>query len=350
MLVASGVTAALMGDEMLRVHFSDADLALVRVAATTDPLWDIATSLHRLQTHQGRSSFEGWIASARARLRERGLERAVRQILLPLFPRALYFPDFLTPAEGAAGLAHGLEAVAATPRHRVLREMARLDRVVGAPSWAPRLAERGTREELTRVLGAYHEAVIAPYGDRIQAGIDAERTAHCRRLLDGGVRGMLTGLSPAMRWDHPVLHVNYPGSDRDLYLGGRGLILAPSYFCWRDPVTLADPGLPPVLMYPLLRPSRTSSALDGLVGDTPGPLAVLLGRTRARVLSVIACGATTSEIARATGVAVSSASKHASALREAGLVNSSRQAASVLHTLTPVGTAVLAASRAAAHG
>lgn len=347
MLFRLGANAVLIGgNEMLRVHFNDADLVRTRMAAAPDPLWEIAISLHRFQTRQGRWAFAGWHRSAHARLRERGLDRAVRDMLLPLFPRAAYFPDFLTPVEGAEGLDAGLDAILATPPRRVLQEVAVLDRVVGAPSWAPRLADRETREELVRIVRAYYEAVITPYSDRIQARFDAERTAHCRRLLDGGVEGLLAGLSPTMRWQRPVLHVNYPAEDRDLYLNGRGLVFAPSYFCWKAPVTLADPGLPPVLMYPLLHQPCTLPQ-DALSDGAPATLAVLLGHTRARVLYAVSGGATTGEIARAAGVSAPSASRHATALRDAGLITSSRQAATVLHTLTPVGAAVLNASREA---
>lgn len=76
---------------MLRVHFGDADLARTRVSALPDPLWEIAASLHRLQTRQGRWAYAEWYRTTRQRLREKGLERAVRTVLLPLFPRAAYF-------------------------------------------------------------------------------------------------------------------------------------------------------------------------------------------------------------------------------------------------------------------
>lgn len=66
-------------------------------------------------------------------------------------------------------------------------------------------------------------------------------------------------------------------------------------------------------------------------------------------MRVIAAGATTGEIARAAGVSASSASRHATALRDAGLITSHRNA-SVLHTLTPVGAAVLRAATRAPSG
>ena len=125
---------------------------------------------------------------------------------------------------------------------------------------------------------------------------------------------------------------------------GRGLRLVPSYFCWQTPVTMADPELPPVLFYPLLHEPAAKAEPDAAAA----PLTALLDRTRATVLCVAAAGAgaTTGELARAVGVSVSSASKHAAVLREAGLLSSSRQAANVLHTLTLAGASTLRASRA----
>ncbi|WNF31100.1 helix-turn-helix domain-containing protein [Streptomyces sp. C11-1] len=326
---------------MLRVHFSDADLGRTQVAAAPDPLWEIATSLHRFQVRDGRWAYAQWHRSVRAHLGEKGLERAFRTVLLPLFPRAAYFPDFLTPVQAGQGLDAGLDAILATPPRRILEEVAILDRVVGAPSWAPRLAETQTRLELVRVLRAYHEVAIAPYSEHIQAHIDAERSARCRGLLDGGVEGMLAGLSSTMRWQRPVLHVEYPPEDRDLWLGGRGIKLVPSYFSWRAPTSLADPGLPPVLCYPVLR--EPPAPPPDTEGPAAAPLTALLGRARAAALCAVAAGATTGEIARAAGVSASSASRHATALRDAGLITSSRHAATVLHTLTPVGASVLRA-------
>ncbi|MFF8845795.1 ArsR family transcriptional regulator [Streptomyces sp. NPDC015127] len=321
---------------MLRIHFSESDLARTRLATVPDPLWETTASLHRLQTRKGRWAHADWHRTARHTLREKGLERALRSVVLPLFPRAAYFPDFLTPGN-TADLDDGMESILAASPRRVLSEMSVLDRIVGAPSWAPRMAELPTRKEFVRLLRRYYEAVVAPYGERIHARVEAERTARCRGLLDGGVEGMLASLGPTMHWRRPVLEVTYPAKDRDLHLNGRGLTLVPSYFAREAPVSLADPDLPPVLWYPLPHePAATHSP--------PGePLTALLGRARATALRAAAAGATTGEIARAAGVSASSASRHATALRDAGLLTSVRDGTTVLHTLTPMGASLLRA-------
>lgn len=334
----------------LRIHFTEVDLARTRVATGVDPLWELAASLHRLQSRRGRWAYAEWYRGTRVTVRRHGLEKALRTTILPLYPRAAYFPDFLTPPQTLGSLEDGFEALLATPPGRVMEEVKLLDQAVGAPAWAGRLAELPERRALVGALRSYYDAVVAPCEDRMQARIEAERSARCRALMDGGVEGMLAGLSPTMQWRSPVLHVKYPVQDRDLYLNGRGLTLVPSYFCWDAPVSLADPELPPVLYYPLLHepPAQQTGWGDGPVD---GSLSELLGRARAATLRAAAAGATTGELARAVDVSASSASRHATALRNAGLLTSTRHGVTVLHTVTPLGASVLrAAARARVAG
>ncbi|MGY0057666.1 ArsR family transcriptional regulator [Streptomyces sp. LZ34] len=328
---------------MLRIHFTDADLARTRLASAPDPLCEIAASLHRLQSRRGRWAFAGWYRTAREQLREKGLERALRTVLLPLYPRAAYYPDFLTPVDAVDGLDAGLESILATPAQRVMEEMAILDRTVGAPAWAGQLAGPEARKEFVGVLRAYYEAVVVPHKEQVQARIEAERAARCRGLLDGGVEGMLAGFGSMLRWRPPVLEVAYPrqADDRDLHLNGRGLTLVPSYFNWGEPVAFADPGLPPVVWYSLLHEPEARSVRDGAPERS---LTNLLGRARAVALHAASGGATTGEIARAAGVSASAASRHATALRDAGLITTIRNGPTVLHTLTPTGASVLRAA------
>ena len=320
---------------MLRFHFTAEDLTRVRVAMAPDPLWEIAVSLHRLQTRDGRWAYADWYRTARVRLREAGLDHVVQAFLLPVFPRARYFPDFLTPAEGAHGLEAGLNAVLATPRGQVAEQTARLAGSVGAPSWVPRLADGEMRGQLVQALRAYYQTAIAPYGERVGECIQAERVRHARSLLDNGTEGLLSSLAPAIRWRHPVLEVAPYPEERDVHLQGRGVLLIPSYFCWNTPIALADPGLPSVIVYPLQREPAPASVGVGQ------PLNALLGRTRASILQATATGATTTEAARRAGVSAGTATHHTTALRNTGLISSDRRANTVLHTLTPLGAALL---------
>jgi DNA-binding transcriptional ArsR family regulator len=134
-----------------------------------------------------------------------------------------------------------------------------------------------------------------------------------------------------MRWQPPVLHVDYP-VDQDLYLNGRGLLLVPSFFCWGRPVTLLDADLPPVLIYAIDHDVPNSN--DQMLGS-------LIGRTRAALLRRIGATCTTTELARWLEVSQASVSQHTAVLRDAGLISTRRNGGSVLHSLTPLGIALL---------
>lgn len=266
-----------------------------------------------------------------------------------LIPSKGYFPDFLTPVEGRYGWDVGLDALRGIRPERMRREM-RLLGGAGTAVMPPRLRdfmEDGTKH-LPRLLGelrAYHRAAVEPYWTHIQAQIEAERAARGRALLDGGADELLASLPPMLRWRAPVLECDYP-VDRDVRLRGRGLLLQPSFFCRRTAVTLHDPELPPVLVYPAA--AQLASAPTGGEGARPAveeqrvrTLGKLVGHTRSVVLRAIGDGATTSELARRAGVSLASASQHACVMREAGLVTTLRHGNAVLHTVTPLGAALL---------
>lgn len=277
-----------------------------------------------------------------------------------LIPARGYFPDFLTPVEGQYGWDVALDALRGIRPERMRRELVLLGGGSGAgavagavagTSPAPRLREfmDGGTKHLPRLLGelrGYHRAAVEPYWTHIQAQIEAERAARGRALLDGGADELLASLPPMLRWRAPVLECDYP-VDRDVRLRGRGLLLQPSFFCRRTAVTLHDPELPPVLVYPAA--SHLASAPTGgeaartvhVEEQRQRTLGKLVGHTRSVVLRAIGDGATTSELARRAGVSLASASQHACVMREAGLVTTLRHGNAVLHTVTPLGAALL---------
>ncbi|MFJ3339226.1 ArsR/SmtB family transcription factor [Streptomyces sp. NPDC086766] len=314
-------------------------MAQIRFSTGPDPLWETVLSLTLLGGTARRAVFDPWRQQARTGLRRLAPQRA--RMLRALAPPVGDFPDFLTPAQGAGGLEAGIDAVLSTPRRFLRRDLAVLSRSV---PWAGALAagDPAVLRELGAALRDYHAAAVAPYEGRIRVLVDGERAARARAVLDHGSGGALASLGPAFRWRAPVLEADYP-VDRDLHLRGRGLLLIPSAFCWRTPVTLIDPELPPVLVYP--SPRGVGWWSDPAPGTTstggPGPLAHLLGATRAHCLRLVEDGAITGELARRLGVSPASASRHATALREAGLVTSTRCGPAVLHTLTPLGRDLL---------
>ncbi|MEJ3749171.1 helix-turn-helix domain-containing protein [Actinomycetes bacterium KLBMP 9797] len=327
---------------ILRIHFTGADLVRLHLADTPDPLWETVLSLQILKARYA-PIFHAWRRRTRDALRQTGQIGQTRAVLSPLTPDTSYFPDFLTPAEGLLSLPAGLDAIRHTPVHRVRHEVRRLAFPASVPPEVKRLADgdRDLLAELGGALAGYHRAAIAPYWEAMKRGVEVE---HARRALHrraGGPAGLLAGFGPGMRWRPPVLEMPY-AVDRDLHLDGRGLLLIPSYFCWYHPVALADSGLPPAIVYPL-RP--TADLIHHCPATAAEPaLDRLVGPTRARVLHGTAAGASTSELARRAGVAPTTASQHAAVLRDAGLIRSERDANTVIHTLTPLGAALLGAT------
>ncbi|WP_233219680.1 helix-turn-helix transcriptional regulator [Micromonospora sp. RP3T] len=324
---------------MLKIIFSSEDILRTRVAPAADPLWELVLSLHLLQGRGRDPMMTTWRRAVAQGLRADNSAEHYR-LLLALNPPRGYFPDFLTPSASKDGIEAGLEAVRGTPRGMLRRDLTMLAAETPLPSSATALArgEPEVLQNLTDTMARYQSLAVTPYWARVQAAVEADRARRARAMLDGGAEGLLASLRPAMRWGGGVLEVlDYPDS-RELHLDGRGLLLVPSFFCSRTPVALVDPTLPPVLVYPV----------DRLGGLTPGngagqseALAALLGRTRAAVLQVADEGCTTGEMARRLRISAAAASQHTTVLRNAGLLVSHRDRNTVLHTLTPLGRAVL---------
>lgn len=327
---------------MLRVEFTHQELTRLRLAPDVDPLWETALSLHLLQNRRAPLAFGAWRREVAEALRRSGLAPATRA-LIRLCPDRSYFPDFLTPGRGDADLDTGLERLLATPRHRLRAEITRLYAHSGRPVPAAvhPLADGSPRalRHLASALRAYHRVAVAPYLDAIREQAAADRTARAEAVLTHGAEGLLIGYDelPGWRYRDRELRAPYP-RDRELPLRGRALTLLPAFFCVRSPITLVDEELPPVLVHPLF---PAPGWLERRHHDGDAPAAQLIGASRAELLRILDRPMTTMDLAAALRLAPSTASRHATVLREAGLLLSQRQGVRVLHHRTPLGRAVL---------
>lgn len=316
----------------LRMIFDRDDLQRIRVAETPDPMWELVLSSHRLRDHRT----SPWRQRVQLNAYQDEHSARVLKTLFTLVPQKGDFPDFLTPAGLPGSLESGCEAVACTPRGR-LRADLRTVFPGTAPHWVKRLAD-GDREEVHRVVGDLRDAydlLVAPFWHGVRETVAVDRAKRVRTLAGEGAGALLGGIPGVRGWDGDVLEIAYP-TTRTVRLDGRGLILVPSHFCAGKPVTLIDPALPPVLIYPAGRAAARHAA-------TTPELVALLGRTRAESLGALRVPRTTSKLASCLGTSIGTASKQATVLREAGLVTSVRQGGAILHHLTRLGTALLAA-------
>jgi DNA-binding transcriptional ArsR family regulator len=249
--------------------------------------------------------------------------------LIELVPAHGNVPDFLAP-EGASDLEEAVDVVASAPTRRIRNDLMTLGRP--ASPWVVDLANgrAPARKDLASSFREYHDHVLERLWPRVEHVLETDLRFRAWQLATTGVAATVDRLHPDIRWRDGVVEVDGP-LDADIDLAGRGLQIMPSL--WTRPgVTVA--WTQPTLVYPLARFAWMAPPAANGHGD---PLAAALGATRARVLRALAEEHTTSGLAHALGISLTSASTHAAVLRDAGLVTSRRDGQSVRHILTDLG-------------
>jgi hypothetical protein len=196
---------------------------------------------------------------------------------------------------------------------------------------------------LAAAVQDFYETAIAPYWDGITARLEADCSYRSRIILNGGVEKLLSTLHPTVTWSPPVLEVPATRS-QDIASNGQGVVLLPSLFLRSRPVVINTPGngRPPVVAYPIpLNPAATLSLWSPCDVNSVEALGALVGKTRATIVHVLSESCTTSELGRRIGISAAAASQHTTVLREAGLITTHRRMNTALHTLTPLGVAML---------
>jgi DNA-binding transcriptional ArsR family regulator len=324
-----------------RIRFSAGDLARTRIAATADPMWELALSMHQLRLAGSDPFLHGWKRQLAQRLHPSGPSRAEVALALALNPPRGYFPDFLTPFDGVNGFEAGLEAMLGTDPGRLRAEVDRVaitDRSVLPDVDGIRLGKVRALKTLGHSVRRYHDLAVAPVWETLTTAVRADREQRLRDLASGGWAGVLGNLHPSARFRDDVFEIDRWGGshDREIELGGRGLLIIPSYFKeQRQLLLLADTALPPVLLYPINQSARLAVHSGHL------HLPALIGRNRTLVLEATVSGGSTSEIAARVNISVPAASKHLHVLRVAGLVRSTRTQNTVDHHITALGHSLL---------
>ncbi|MEV4443843.1 winged helix-turn-helix domain-containing protein, partial [Streptomyces sp. NPDC049577] len=270
------------------------------------------------------------------------LPRSARP-LLELAPATGKSPLFLDPP--SRGFDDGLERILSTPTPFVRSQLRRVHAPGRRPApWTRLLADqdREAWQTLEDAVRAAHASVLAGSWDRIRAGFDAERAWRVQLLAAQGIRATLTSLAPGGRWSGTTLEFDdgdfggdFGADDFEVALDGRGIILLPSVF-WTGRPLVGRYAHGTYLVYPAVTPLP-------LLNDpgTADALAALLGRTRAVILGQLTRPRTTTDLAGELGLAKSSVSEHAKALRAAHLITAQRDGKAVWHSCTPLGLGLL---------
>ncbi|MFF8838394.1 DUF5937 family protein [Streptomyces sp. NPDC015130] len=196
--------------------------------------------------------------------------------------------------------------------------------------------------ELARALLSWWRAGLEPYWPRVRAVLEADLAYRTRQLAEDGFQEVFARLHPGLRWVEGRLtsddRITSAGlSAAGPSLGGGGITLAPSAFAARCVLVPGRDGVPPCLVYP----ARGIGTLWERRTESGDGLARLLGRSRAGLLSRTSTPATTTGLARQTGLSVGAVSQHLAVLREAGLVTSHRYRREVYYRASELGLALL---------
>ncbi|WKX74029.1 helix-turn-helix transcriptional regulator [Streptomyces sp. XD-27] len=205
-------------------------------------------------------------------------------------------------------------------------------------------AVRARARRLAQVVFLFCSAGILPYWSRMQARLEIERDMRGRMAITNGVEFLLAGLHPKVTWESSELRIA-SSFDLDIKLDGRGLTLSPSLFLPDKTCVLVrserQSGVPALVFSTPLDLNDLESLPEESEDEGDRALAALVGATRAAALRALSESGTTGDLSDRLGISLSGASKQATVLREAGLITTLRNRTTAMHTLTPLGLALL---------
>ncbi|BCJ78205.1 transcriptional regulator [Catellatospora sp. IY07-71] len=322
---------------MSRILFGVRDAADIRFCIS--PLWETVRGRYVLGNSDRFPVHLPWLRWAR-QVRPDPAAADGLALLSELTRAHGYLPDFLTPAPpGPLGeLDDELAVVAATPADVLHADLAATTQKLPLGPRTTALLDDPARLLGELVVGAreWHRVAIAPYWARMRAVLEADVAYRSRQLAEGGVRLLFDSLHPTVGWAGDHIASADPW-DIELDLRGRGLPLMPSVFVRSKVLWTLREDSPPFAVYP----ARAVGSVweDGPAAD--GALAALFGASRARLLDMLRQPATTSELARRTGMAAGTVSEHLGVMHAAGLLARSRHGRTVLYVATAAGQSLL---------
>jgi biotin operon repressor len=206
------------------------------------------------------------------------------------------------------------------------------------------------RVQFLRALHGYARRLVGGQWGSIEAFLTADLRSRTAPLASAGLGAVLRSLHPSVRWDSETATLLVEdGTDRDIKLAGRGLLVVPKFFASRVAVHVPLASEASVILaYPAVQPGQDHLPRIEPLGEG---LAAVLGVTRAKMLKEISEGTTAQQdLAAATGTTGAAIGQHAAKLRGAGLIATVRRDGRAFHVLTAAGDAIVANAGAGADG
>jgi hypothetical protein len=304
---------------VIRIEFTDADLAAVRLAHS--PMVEVVTSTFALYRPAKYWMYGSWRSRVAPLLAKARLETFLAVATGP----NCFVPDFLSPVPTRArpSLDEELAVIGATPLDQVAAEVHATWAGHPAPPEIVRF-ERDPRralDDLVRQTRRYFDLAIAPFWPRLRAIVESDIARRARTSAERSPRALVSNLHPRLDWDGTALRIGYTRTDH-WGLDGHGLALLPAGFAGSSMYTVSAAPTGRALWY---APRGYGRIWDQPAQVEPSTaLAALLGPTRAAVLTLLAVPHSTGEVASVLGLAPATASHHLTTLRDAGLVAGDR--------------------------
>ncbi|MDX6373608.1 MAG: hypothetical protein QOD98_2596 [Nocardioidaceae bacterium] len=303
---------------VIEIEVDVTDLAQVRF--TTDAVWETTASIHAyvFQRHH---------------LLHQRLRRLVPkqpdfdlEHLLTLAADPGWLPDVWAPPPSARP-GHPLEQLDA------LRHTDPAVAVADLEHLAMRLEPQEYLDRTAAALQGWWAAVLEPLWDRIDAIQRADIAHHQSALAAGGLAATMPELNRGLSFEGNRLRVDL-NEELSLKSCGRGIWFVPSVFRWPWVALDTRETVPPVVSYGARGAGRVWQQPGR---GTPSGLPDLIGRSRALILESLDVPRSTTSLAQALGLSLSTVSEHLSVLAASGLLESRRDGQRVLYWRTMVG-------------
>lgn len=314
---------------------------LLRSRFALSPLFELDGLIRTLSGFSPGGHRPAWLLRLAPRFAQLRAEDDGLEAIIALHSRH-HAPAFIAPppASLAQTVEDDLAAVRATSLAQARREIK--DCLARRPAKQPRvtalLRSAQVVQRLADSLARAWQDLLAAEWLPLRAICERDVLYRSAELGRSGWAEAISGLH-RVRWRSGGIEVAVHGLSRTVDLGGAGLLLIPSVFVWPAVAVFYDDPWPKSIVYP-------ARGVGALWSEGPpraaGALGELLGRSRALLLELLDTPASTTQLARATGLAPGAVGDHLAVLRRAGLLDRTRAGRSVLYRRTPVGDALAA--------